>query len=48
MVSVERSGKVCRFGKGWSKFIVDNKILEGQVLQLDYVDNFSFAVTIVQ
>ncbi|XP_017234535.1 uncharacterized protein LOC108208511 [Daucus carota subsp. sativus] len=48
MVSVLRSGKVCRFGKGWSEFTVENKLLEGQVIQLTYVDNLTFLVTIVQ
>ncbi|WOG92811.1 hypothetical protein DCAR_0312087 [Daucus carota subsp. sativus] len=47
-VSLLRSGRICRFGKGWSEFTTDHNLLEGQEIQLDYVDELTFEVTIGQ
>ncbi|KAL1802702.1 hypothetical protein ACET3Z_031349 [Daucus carota] len=46
-VSILRSGKVCRFGKGWCEFTMANELVEGQVLQLDYINDFTFQVQVV-
>ena len=46
-VSVLRTGKLCRFGRGWSEFTTANELSEGDILQLNYVDHLTFQVEIV-
>lgn len=46
-VSVLRIGKMCRFARGWSEFTEANELEEGQILQMDYVGDFTFEVSIV-
>ncbi|WOG87092.1 hypothetical protein DCAR_0206314 [Daucus carota subsp. sativus] len=46
-VSVLRTGKVCRFGRGWSEFTTANELSEGDILQLNYIDHLTFQVEIV-
>ncbi|KAL1831957.1 hypothetical protein ACET3Z_001608 [Daucus carota] len=46
-VAVLRSNKMCRLGRGWTEFTVENELEEGQTIQMDYVNDRTFRVRLV-
>lgn len=47
-VSVLRSNRQYRLGSGWTDFTVGNEFEEGQTIQMDYVHEKTFRVTLLE